>query len=151
MIGSLYALLFAASEAPDVITPPANGGGWPTRSRTRTKRTKRDEWQDELDRLTQAAPEVIAPPVDTGTSARVASLQAAIVRAKNGQERAQRQAEAAIAERDAVLSQALIAQAVEAQRQAEADYMVAVQAEAVARRQLMDLDIAFVAAVLADM
>ena len=56
-----------------------------------------------------------------------------------------------MAERDALLSKALIAQAVEAQRLAEADYMMAVQAEAVARRQLMDMDIAFVVAVLSDM
>ena len=142
MIGSLYTLLFVSgSVAPNPPAPPTPqfmGGGWPNRGKARRKREEED------------APDVVAP-VDSGVNERVLSLQAAIVRAKNAQARAQRQADEAVAERDALLSKALIAQAVEAQRLAEADYMMAVQAEAVARRQLMDMDIAFVVAVLSDM
>lgn len=71
----------------------------------------------------------------TGTAEIDFGAFAAIVRAKNEQDRARKLAAVAKAEAEALQAQRLLAQAIEAER--------------VAKQQMQDFDLAFVAAVLA--
>ena len=139
-------LLLALTGTPSETTEKPSGGWFGYLSWFEPRRTRRREEDSEPEQER----EVVTPTVDTRIAERVAKLQAQIIRARNAQDRAQKQANAAIAERDAMLSKALMAQALAVQRAAEDDYLAAVRAEALARQQLMDLDIAFVAAVLMD-
>ena len=148
MLGHLYTLLLVGSSEAPPAPPPSVSGGWPTLRRERRKNL--EPWQEELERLfAKPEPEVEVQPVEEAKPAPVAvgltksqrayidGLYASIVRAKNEQERARRMALVATAEREALEAQAMLA--------------VAVEAERVAKRQMMDFDIAFVATVLASM
>ena len=141
-------LLALTGTAPAPAPPASVSGGWPTLRRERRK--KSEPWQDELKKLfAKPEPEVEVQPVEEAKPAPVVvgltrsqrayidGLFASIVRAKNEQERARRMALVATAEREALEAQAMLA--------------VAVEAERVAKRQMMDFDIAFVATVLASM
>jgi hypothetical protein len=78
--------------------------------------------------------EIVQPALNAAQRAYIDGVFAAIVRAKNEQDRARKLAEIATAEQEATHAQMLLAEAVEAER--------------VAKQQMMDFDIAFVAAVL---
>ena len=77
---------------------------------------------------------IAAPKLTATQQAQIDGMFAAIVRAKNEQEQARRLAEIAKADGESQQAQMLLAQAVEAER--------------VAKQQMMDFDLAFVVAVL---
>jgi hypothetical protein len=145
MIGHLYTLLFVGAEAPPAVVQPQYFGGVALR-----KPAKRDEvWKQELERLfAEPEPEIeavvepapaakpVSVPLTRSQQAYFDGLYAEIVRAKNEQERAKKQALAASAAQEAAEAQTLLAEAIEAER--------------VAKRRMMDFDIAFVASVLAN-
>jgi len=147
MIGHLYTLLFVGGDA---VAPPVEQvtpgyGGFrldPPRKR------KREAWQDELARLREKlqpeAPKVaqvaepvavVVPQLTKADQAYIDGALAAIIQAKNEQEAARKAIEAAQAEQERAAAELLLMQAIEAER--------------IAQQEMMDFDIAFVAAVLA--
>ena len=146
---SLLLALTAVAPTPPPVEIPAYSGGWPTKEPRRKR--KAEPWQDELKRLfappepakvaapvavvVERAPE--APKLDAASSAYIDGVFAAIVHAKNLQEQARKAKESARAERELIAAQALMAAAVEAER--------------IAQQEMMDFDVAYVAAVLAHM
>lgn len=144
--GALYVLGFFGGET-EAMPAEITGGGWPSFDRPRKK--KREDWRKALDELmSQPAPAVVVQALDEATPQEVIKAPqltaaqkaymdgvfAAIVRAKNEQDRARKLALIATAEREAMQAQMLLAQAIEAER--------------VAKQQMIDFDLAFVAAVL---
>jgi hypothetical protein len=141
---SLLLALVGAEVAPPPVAETYSGG-WPAWDLQPRKR--REKWRQQLDELKAkpvppAVVKALAEPVEIVEAPRLTATQqayidgvfAAIVRAKNEQERARKLAEVAQAEADALQAQMLLAQAIEAER--------------VAKQQMMDFDLAFVAAVL---
>jgi hypothetical protein len=139
-------LALTGSEPAPAPPPAAVSGGWPT---LRRKEGKREKWREELDELFAEPVAVEVPQPEPAPAAKPVSvpltrsqkayfdgLYAEIVRAKNEQERAKKQALAASAAQEAAEAQTLLAEAIEAER--------------VAKRRMMDFDIAFVASVLAN-
>jgi len=142
----LLALTGAVAPPPPPPPPPAiaeASGGWPLWDLV--PRRKRRKELDEV--MAKPAPAAVvealklprvkvieAPGLTAAQQAYMDGVFAAIVRAKNEQERARKLAEIATADREAQQAQMLLAQAVEAER--------------VAKQQMMDFDLAFVVAVL---
>lgn len=144
-------LLLALTGAVSPPQPPAPAaaeasGGWPLWDFA-PRRKRRKELEEVMAKPVPAAVvEVMAKPRGVKDSLTVApkltatqqayidGVFASIVRAKNEQERARRLAESAKADGEAQQAQMLLAQAVEAER--------------VAKQQMMDFDLAFVVAVL---
>ena len=142
-------LALTGAVAPPPPSPPAvseASGGWPLWDLV-PRRKRRKELDEVMAKPAPAAvvevlakprgvkDSLIAAPKLTATQqAQLDGMFAAIVRAKNEQERARRLAEIAKADGEAQQAQMLLAQAVEAER--------------VAKQQMMDFDLAFVVAVL---
>jgi hypothetical protein len=115
------------------------------------RRKRREAWQDELARLREKlqleAPKVaraaeiaepvavVVPQLTKADQAYIDGALAAIIQAKNEQEAARKAIEAARAEQERAAAELLLMQAIEAER--------------IAQQEMMDFDIAFVAAVLA--
>ena len=146
---SLLLALVGASVVEPPAPPPAQTylGGWSAPEPQRRK--KREQWREELDALfAKPAPveieqavekprTVYVPDIGRAGQKYIDALLASIATAQQEQQRAQQQAALATAERKAEEAQARLAQAIEA--------------EQTARRQIRQFDIAFVAAVLADL
>jgi hypothetical protein len=139
----LLALTGAAAPPPPPPAVAEASGGWPLWDLV--PRRKRRKELDEV--LAKPAPAAVvevlakprvefvkAPKLTATQQAQLDGMFAAIVRAKNEQERARRLAEIARADGEAQQAQMLLARAVEAER--------------VAKQQMMDFDLAFVVAVL---
>jgi hypothetical protein len=147
---SLLLALVGADVAPPPVEQPQNAGGWPLWD-LRPRRKKREAWQDELARLREKlkpeAPRVarsveiaepvavVVPQLTKADQAYIDGALAAIIQAKNEQEAARKALEAARAEQERAAAELLLMQAIEAER--------------IAQQEMMDFDIAFVAAVLA--
>jgi hypothetical protein len=115
------------------------------------RRRRREAWQDELARLREKlkpeAPKVaraaeiaepaavVVPQLTKADQAYIDGALAAIIQAKNEQEAARKAIEAARAEQERAAAELLLMQAIEAER--------------IAQQEMMDFDIAYVAAVLA--
>lgn len=115
------------------------------------RRRRREAWQDELARLREKlkpeAPKVaraaeiaepaavVVPQLTKADQAYIDGALAAIIQAKNEQEAARKTIEAARAEQERAAAELLLMQAIEAER--------------IAQQEMMDFDIAYVAAVLA--
>ena len=135
-----------------VPVPPAVGGGFGFAFDKRPKKRKREAWQDELAKLLPVvkAAEVSEPVVeqpkpvierapreDPGARHYIESLFASIERAKNDQQRAQLAAKLAKAEKEREAAEFMLTQAIEAERQA--------------RQDIEEMDIVFIASVLANL
>lgn len=148
MIGALYTLLFVGAEAPQE-QPRRGGPGW----RGERLRPRRERWAEVLRRLKEGDPPEIVPvvietkpverlPLPSGrispeVTAYLDSLQARIAQAAREQEIARRALAAAQAEAELEAARVELAAAIEAER--------------IARQTVRDIDIAFVASVLAEL
>jgi len=140
---SLLLALAGAVAPPPPPPPPSVEQATPGPDRrylwnppARKRQEERDEAQPApVQELEKPRLEVIkAPALNAAQQAYTDGVMAAILRAKNEQERARKLAQVATAEREAMYAQALLAEAIEAER--------------VAKQKMMDFDLAFVMAVL---
>jgi hypothetical protein len=151
MAGSASIVVTATGTltAGTVENAPINGGGFVAFDRRPQKR-RREAWQDELAKLLPVlrtadvvGPEVDdqlierAPREDPGARQYIESLFASIERAKKDQQRAQLAARLAKAEKEREAAEFMLTQAIEAERQA--------------RQDIEEMDIVFIASVLANL